>query len=72
MASGPRTSENPPNRKSDAQGVRWCQIASPDTAKFEKPCKSSICRSGTPYEQDLEHMPSLGPRQLYSLDTVFG
>jgi hypothetical protein len=34
-------------------------------------CKIRICRSGTPYEHDPKHEPSLSPRQLYSLDTVF-
>jgi hypothetical protein len=34
-------------------------------------CKIRVCRSGTPYEQDPEHRTSSGPRQLYSLDTVF-
>ena len=33
--------------------------------------KIRVCRSGTPYEQDPKHEPSLSPRQLYSLDTVF-
>ena len=50
----------------------WYQTASSATAKFGKTLQIRICGSGTPYEQDPEHGPSSGPRQLYSLDTVFG
>ena len=56
--------------------MRWCQVGVKSVhARLlysKNPCKREICRSGTPYEQDLDLTPSSGPRQLYSLDTVFG
>jgi len=39
---------------------------------IQNTCKTTVNWSDTPYEQDLEHMPSLYPLRLYSLDTVFG
>jgi hypothetical protein len=56
--------------------VRWYQVGVKSLRlrlpSSKNTCKIRICRSGTPYEQDLEHTLSLCPLQLYSLDTVFG
>jgi hypothetical protein len=56
--------------------MRWCQVGV-KRSRFhvidvQNTCKTAVSRSGTPYEQDPEHRLSLDPRQLYSLDTVFG
>ena len=84
VTNGKRTSENTQQAKfaghlqslvrriGSALVSGWCQIGSCTPAVFEKSLQKRVCRSGTPYEQDLDHTPSLGPRQLYSLDTVFG